>query len=177
MSIQIAVAAIVVLAIIILVACAVAAHAAAKRYTHYLAGMWKGNPKFLEEAGLQDFQLFLSPGEAAKQDYVRDGYLIATDATGGFVANQAITWEESGAGWLAALGASMGAQGDVCAMGVARIEYDDEATGHKIMPETVKVSISILDGTLTLFDDEKVYAFLEKDHSASAAATEMYEAT
>jgi hypothetical protein len=176
MSIQIAVAAIVVLAIIILVAFAVAAHAAAKRYTHYLAGMWKGNPKFLEEAGLQDFQLFLSPGEA-KQGYGRDGYLIATDATGGFVANQAITWEESGAGWLAALGASMGAQRDVCAMGVARIEYDDDATGHKIMPESVKVSLSILDGTLTLFDDEKVYAFLEKDHSASAAATEMYEAT
>lgn len=43
------------------------------------------------------------------------------------------------------------------------------------MPESLKMCVSMLDGTLTLYDGEKVYAFLEKDLASSAAAVEAYD--
>ena len=57
------------------------------------------------------------------------------------------------------------------------IEYDAVVGGEEPpMPETMKMTLSILDGTLTLYDEEKVYAFMEKDLAASAAALEAYVA-
>jgi hypothetical protein len=44
------------------------------------------------------------------------------------------------------------------------------------MPETMRMTLSILDGTLTLYDGEKVYAFMEKDLAASAAAIAAFNA-
>jgi hypothetical protein len=40
----------------------------------------------------------------------------------------------------------------------------------------MKMSVSIGDGTLTLYDGERVYAFLAKDPSTSAAAVGAYAA-
>src|SRR5574340_1109423 len=60
--------------------------AARRRYEAYLSGLWVGDPSFLEQAQLQDLQLFLAPCEGGR----RQGYLIMTDLAGNFISNQAI---------------------------------------------------------------------------------------
>jgi len=165
--------------VMVLIAVVAMGFRASRRYSQYVAGLWVGEPKFLDKAGLQDFQLFLSPEtfpEGKLAGGKRQGYLLVTDTSGAFVVNQAIEWEGGGAGVLAALKAAASTENDVCTAGGARITYDSPEllTGGPPVPETVKMSVSILDGTLTLFDDEKVYAFLQKDLASSAAAISMY---
>jgi hypothetical protein len=161
----VALAAIVVIIIVV-------ARAGVRRYDGYLSGMWVGEPAFLEQAGLRDLQLFLAPREAG----CRQGYLIIAGA-GELISNQAIELRELGGGkrWGAAAkhGLHSGRDSYSCSVDV---DYDDTSADTTPMPTRMKMTVSILDGTLTLFDDEKVYAFLVKDPTASAAAIEAYAA-
>ncbi len=50
------------------------------------------------------------------------------------------------------------------------IDYDDK----DVMPTDVKMALSAVEGTLTIYDDEKVYAFFYRDNQASASSTDGY---
>lgn len=165
-------AAIVVLVLIVIVA--LIGSAAVRRYDHYLSGLWIGDPAFLKKAQLRDLQLFIAPREEA----CRQGYLIITDENGEFISNQAIEIRERGGSrrW-SALRSMFRAEKDAYTSRRFEIEYDSVLEGDEPpMPETMRMTLSILDGTLTLYDGEKVYAFMEKDLAASAAAIEAFNA-
>ena len=166
-------AAAVVLALIVIIAL-VGAAAAVRRYERYLAGLWVGDPAFLKKARLRDLQLFIAP----REDGCRQGYLIITDENGEFISNQAIEIRaRSGGSRWSALRSTFRAEKDAYTAQRFEVEYDAVEEGEEPpMPETVKMTLSILDGTLTLYDGEKVYAFMEKDLAASAAAIEAYGA-
>jgi hypothetical protein len=172
--------AVVILLLIILIA-AVLGALAMRRYETYLSGLWVGDPGFLARARLRDLQLFLAPREGGR----RQGYLIMTDLDGAFLSNQAIEVRERAAAqrWWTALRSVFRTSGDAYASNCVEIEYDDcgERAGEgggadPPMPERMKMALSMLDGTLTLYDQDKVYAFLEKDLTASAAAVAAYGA-
>lgn len=166
-------AAVVVLVLVVIIALVGAA--AVRRYEYYLAGLWVGDPAFLKKAQLRDLQLFIAP----REDGCRQGYLIITDENGEFVSNQAIEIRERSGGsrWWSALRSTFRAEKDAYTSRCFEVEYDAVKEGDEPpMPETMKMTLSILDGTLTLYDGEKVYAFMEKDHAASAAAIEAYSA-
>jgi len=141
------------------------------RYDNYLSGMWVGDPGFLESAQILDFQLFLAPSSGKE----RQGYLIITDMDGSFTANQAIELElkPSLSGGWSSFQSIFKTSEDLYNVPKVDLEFDDDE-GPTPMPSRLKLSMSILDGTLTLFDDEKVYAFLEKDLASTAAAVEAY---
>lgn len=141
---------------------------AVRRYEDYFSGFWVGDPGFLKKARLKDMQLFVAPGE----DGCRQGYILMTDLDGNFVSNQAVEIRERSAvqRWWTALGSTFRVARDCYRARCVDIEYDDSATGEPPMPEHVKMALSILDGTLTIYDDSKVYAFLAKDNAVSAAA-------
>jgi hypothetical protein len=158
---------------IVLVIIAKSACSAIKRYDMYLEGLWSGDPGYLESAQLSDFQLYIGALKQGK----RQGYIIMTDHTGTFVANQAIEIEESrpNSRWWPALKNSFKTQHDAYTMCKVHFTYDGDAPPP--MPTTMKLTLSILDGTLTLYDGDKIYAFLEKDIAASTAAAEIADAT
>ena len=54
----------------------------------------------------------------------------------------------------------------------AEFVYDAEPPPE--LPTVMSLALSAADGSLTLYDDEKVYAFLYKDTQASSAANEAY---
>lgn len=144
---------------------------AMRRYENYLSGYWVGDPGFMERAELKDMQLFIAP----KEDGSRQGYLIMTDIHGNFVSNQAIEIKEGSTvqRWWTGLKSSFATKKDIYSAKRVSIEYDDPSDSP--MPTEMKMSVSILDGTLTLYDGEKVWAFLGKDTLTSAAAIEAYE--
>jgi hypothetical protein len=157
--------------VLILIVIAALYVATAKRFSHYLSGLWVGDPGFLDRAGLSDFQLFLAPEE----DGLRQGYLLIADTEGGLITNQAIELRvESGPGAYETLKAATSSL-DVRTSPEVHIAYDD-AKGPKPIPEALKMSLSVMAGTLALFDDDKVYAFLEKDLASSVAALDAYGA-
>lgn len=141
----------------------------ARRYRDYLSGFWVGDPGFLAKAELRDVQLFISPEESGGD---RSGYLIMTDQEGKFVSNQAVTVRAGRPGAWQSLRSAFRRSGDVC---TAPVEFE-YLGGSAPMPASMKLSLSILGGTLTLFDDEKVYAFLAKDNSTSISALEAWKA-
>jgi len=162
-----------VVVVVLLVIIVLVGAVAARRYENYLSGYWVGDPGFLEKAQLRDMQLFIAPREGG----CRQGYLLMTDLDGNFVSNQAIEICERSAAqrWWTALGSSFKTARDAYSAQCVEITYDDASAGGAApMPERVKLTLSILDGTLTLYDDTKVYAFLVKDSAASAAAVEAY---
>lgn len=146
---------------------------AQQRYSAYLGGLWTGNVSYLESAQLSDFQLFIGPREANGR---RQGYLIMTDLAGAFVANVPIEIRETSGSYWNALRASARCAKDVYTMRDVEFVYDDAEATLPPMPARMRLALSMLDGTLTLYDGKTVYAFLEKDLSASAVATEAYSA-
>jgi hypothetical protein len=159
------------LLVVLVIIVAFAAGGAAKaRYSEYLSGHWVGDPAFLASSGLRDVQLFIAPEESGE----RQGYLIMANEDGDFVANQAvtITAQRSDLGRWAAARAALAAD-DARTLG----EFDfafDAPSADAPFPARVKISVSILRGTLTVFDETSVYAFLRKDLSVSESAVEAY---
>jgi hypothetical protein len=180
----------VVVILLIVIAAALLGKLAISRYENYLSGLWVGDPSFLAQAQLRDMQLFLAP----REDGRRQGYLIMTDASGNFISNQAIEVQVRSAPqrWWTALKSVFRSASDAYKASEVEVEYDacssagdggpsagdggPSADGAEPpMPTHMKMSLSVLDGTLTFYDSEKVYAFLEKDLVASAAAVEAYK--
>ena len=125
------------------------------RYDRTLTGYHVGNAQFLKKAGLSQFELYISPST----NRVRKGYLIVVDEDGDIVANEAITIKNS-TFWPAL--AQMFGETDRY-----KLQLEIEST---LLPKQLTVAISIMNGTLTLFNDKKIYAYLERDTDASKVA-------
>jgi len=148
---------------------------AMRRYESYLSGYWVGEPSFLQKAGLKDMQLFVAPPSGG----CRQGYLIMTNLSGGFIANQPIELHEHSAlqRWWTALGSVFGTERDAYKADRLEIEYAGTPAGEESpMPANLKMSVSLLNATMTLYSDSRVYAFLQKDMRVSEVAVESYEA-
>ena len=160
------------MAVVTLILIILVAGSAVHRYDNYLSGLWVGDPAFLKKAQLGDLQLFIAPREKG----CRQGYLIMANEDGEFISNQAIEIHEL-ANWWSALRASFRSKKDTYTARRLEIEYDAVKEGDAPpMPDRMKMTLSILDGTLTLYDGKKVYAFMEKSPAASAAAVDAYRA-
>lgn len=134
-----------------------------------ISGFWTGNDAFLERAGLASYYLYIGPRESKAPWSRRQGFLVITDREGGTVTSQAIgiSYLSLFRRWTSALRGHFSPAAPYNIK--ATIEYDDEA----VMPE--KVTLSFLNGTLTVRDSEKIYAFLTRDNETSLAANAMYD--
>jgi hypothetical protein len=157
-SLRIAIA-IVILFVIIFVCRSVVCNKTDRTLSQYLAGMWVGDPTFLKEAKLKDFQLYISPGHK----YTHSGYLVMVDEAGQFVSNQSISLHTSGFKKSSDLYKTS-----------AEIGFSEH---NPSIPDEINIRISCAKGSLILSDDQKIYACLWKDHIASAAAEEAWNST
>lgn len=140
-------------------------------YEQFLSGFWVGDPAFLRRAGLGDMYLYLAPPDRAGG---RQGYLVMTSPEGEVLSNQAVQARSSGLGrWTSALRSHfLAPRDDDVYRGRLAIAYDQGGP----MPPEMKLGLSVAKGSLTLFDEDKVYAFLVRDNIASNAANELYRA-
>lgn len=131
-----------------------------------MSGFWAGEPNFLDEAGLSQFYLFLGDPDGRR----RPGYLYIADADAAPVSNQAIELElpRAPSRWLAA---ARSGPGRPLRVGTVRIAYDDDTA---VMPEKLSMVLDPAVGTMTLYDDEKVYAFLTRDNETSLSANALF---
>ncbi len=171
------------LILVVLLVIAVLAPAAA-RCEHAVTGMWIGSTAFLARAGLRDFQLYIGP----RENGARQSYLLIADDRGGLLANQALEIRYGGGlrrWWSGAKTAFAGAraaeggkeQSSPQKSGTYRVigaEFAYDSAPPPELPTVMNLALSAADGSLTLYDDEKVYAFLYKDMQASSAANEAY---
>jgi hypothetical protein len=156
------------LAVVVLVVCVlVAAGRAAARARRYLVGHWVGCPEFLKASGLTDMQLQIAPADDSDEDGA--GYVLVKDVGGGVLANGPVTVAVAEApGLFAGLGAALsGAPRHTFAL-----RFTPQLLGADV-PAEVTAVVAPDDGTLTLRDGSKVYAHMEKDFAASAAARKV----
>lgn len=142
-------------------------------YERFLSGFWSGDPTFLKEAGLSQMHLYISPCERSGGRWCRQGYLLMVDSGGALVSNQGVELEWSGAigRWKSALKSHFSANADeVYRVRNAEFTYDDLA----VMPEEMHLGLNITQGSVSLYTDEKLYAFLIKDNEISATANAEY---
>lgn len=126
------------------------------RYNAYLAGMWVGESTFLEQAGLSQFYMFFKNN--------KEGYIVMIDEDGETVANHAIDFTVK---FNNVISASLAPKNDACTA-VMKIKATD---GEECpIADVSRLTMSMLDGTLALYDSKKLFAFLQKDISASALA-------
>lgn len=142
-------------------------------YELFLSGFWSGEPTFLKEAGLLEMYLYVAPCERSGGRWCRQGYLVMVDAGGAMVSNQGIELEWSGmvGRWKSALKSHFSASADeVYRVKNAEFTYDDQA----VMPEEMHLGLNVTQGSISLYTDEKLYAFLMKDNEVSATANEEF---
>jgi len=136
-----------------------------------LSGFWVGEPAFLETAGLSDMYLYLAPAEGGGLRTVRQGYLIMTDLDGGFVSNQSVGLRyAAGPGRWAGSLKNHFSPGAPYRIAGAELVYDEAP----VMPEKLSLAYHPAEGTLSLYDSEKLYALLLKDTETSLSANEVY---
>ena len=142
-------------------------------YELFLSGFWSGDPTFLKEAGLSEMYLYISPCERAGGRWCRQGYLVMVDASGGMVSNQGVEigWAGIVGRWKSALKSHFSASDEeVYRVKDADFTYDDEA----VMPEAMHLGLNATQGSISLYTDDKLFAFLYKDNEVSAQANEAY---
>lgn len=162
-------------AIILLIICVIASARANARYNEYISGYWVIHPDFASQAALNEFQLFIGPragGSTQAGGSERDGYLIIVDSAGTVVANGAVDIDVRFS-MGSALGAMLQNRNDECRGRLKLIA----ASGMDTLPTDLDLSLSILNGTLTLYDAGRVYACLVKDIAVSDTALQAYSAS
>lgn len=135
--------------------------AEARRQADYLGGFWAGEDDFLAEAELVEMRMFVGPPEGG----ARRGHLLMANGAG-VVADEPFTLTVR-ASPAAELRSALGC----VARRHATLEFDTDGP----MPSELRLTVSMADGTLTLFDSERVFALFTKDlpttlwHSAPEA--------
>jgi len=163
------------------------------KYHYYLTGMWIGDPEFLKKSNLTDLQFFISPKEKRGRCRIRNCYIIMVDINGKFILNQPIELEEISSShnqrWCA-YGANKKIKDDVFNIEF-RITNEDIAEPNKditepnkdiaepeifnILSKKIILSLSMINGSLIIKNNNKIYGLLEKDLISSAAAISAYE--
>lgn len=123
----------------------------------HLPGMWAGTPDFLKKAGLEEFVLLVGPD-------ISSSYLLMANEDGKTVANAPVCTVFAESFASCAMAALYG--GSI--KGTLLCEAFPEGT----LPECVEFVLDVENGTLTLFDDQKIYAALYKDTLASLATSQ-----
>lgn len=139
----------------------------------YLSGFWVGERDFLDKAGLSEMYLYIAPREWSGGSWRRQGYLVIVGADGTLVSDQSVELEWSGrlGRWLSAVGGHFATDADeVYKIENARFVYDSDA----VMPSDMHLGLNVTQGSVTLYTDEKLYAYLLKDPEVSAAANREY---
>ena len=158
-------------AIILLVICMIVSASADARYANYLSGYWVVHPDFAATADLEDFQLFIGPPAAGAE---RAGYVIVVDSKGATVANSAVDIGAA-ARYGSAAYALLQGSADEC-RGRLTLDFTDKAAAGAL-PGELDYSLSILNGTLTLYSAGAVYACLVKELAATDTALRAYAAS
>lgn len=138
-------------------------------YELFLSGFWTGDSKFLEESGLSDMFIYISP----RDDNTREGYLVMIDTDGNIITNQNIKINYGslfGRSLSALNGHFITSDENIYNINSAEFIYDNK----NIMPETMNIGVNITNGTLALYDDEELYAFFTKDNEASMIANKEF---
>jgi hypothetical protein len=157
---------------ILLVICMMVVVSANTRYTNYLSGYWVIHPDFATKASLDDFQLFIGPPATGLP--TRAGYVIIVDNKGTTVANSAVDIGVTTLSGSAAYALLQG-KADEC-RGRLTLEFTDKAAAGSL-PKALDYSLSILNGTLTLYNAGAVYACLVKDIAVTDTALYAYTAS
>lgn len=141
-----------------------------REFEKFLSGVWIGESAFLKESGLAELYLYIAPREKSS----RQGYLVMVDSQGEFVSNQGVEIDYACAfkRWMSALKSNFSSSKVDYCVPCAQITYDDSAA----MPEEMSLGLDVSKGTLTLYDSEKIYAFLVKDNEVSMSANIQYSA-
>jgi hypothetical protein len=154
---------IVVLVLILAVLVARMSCRARTRFEDDLTGVWHGDAVFLEKSKLEDFQVYFAPqvGRAP-----RDGYLVMTGPAGDIIANRAFTLDCPRAGVMRGLHLACSRKETLS----RRASFLFDGADAPPFGEDVQLALVRGEGSLTIYDADKVYAHLYKDHQASAAA-------
>jgi len=132
--------------------------------------MWSGDPEYLKKSNLKDLQIFLSPKNKTK----RNGYIIMVNTNNDIVLNQPIELQEM----TSAHNQRWAAYNEN-----KKIKNDNFNIDYLILsdintdffPKNITMSISMINGSLVIKNNNNIYALCEKDLISSAAAIAAYE--
>ncbi len=131
------------------------------KYNNYLIGYWKGESGYLEEADLSVLELYISPKNS--------GYLIMITTDGTVIYDGTVKIKSIRMALFSSLFNVFKTKNDMCYDNY--IEFADE------LPEGTKklsFNISILNGTLCLYDKKSIYAFLIKNNESTLVSNAVY---
>lgn len=139
-----------------------------------LTGVWTGEAGFLKESGLGQMYMYISPLEpdAESKKWKRLGYLYMVDQDGQTVSEQALEFIYPGV-FKRFMGSAMnaGPASGAYLMSPESIVHEKSA----IFPERPHLALNPAKGTLAIWDEETVFAYLVRDNEASLAAEESWE--
>jgi hypothetical protein len=135
-----------VVVVVIILIIAFGYHSKRNTKLQMVEGIWKGNRRFLEDAGLTSCTMYVSALEHGK----RHGYLVMENEDG-IITNQRVMINESFSAKTIMGYTNASVKWSLC--------FDEP---FRYIPQHV-ICTFVTDGTMTLYDDDKVYLSMEKD--------------
>lgn len=120
----------------------------------YLAGIWSGDKEFLKKSELKDLQLFIAPERDSGN---LKAFLTMTDKDGDVITMQVIWINNS------AFNSNI------------KFIYSDK--DFSAIPVNATMNVDHDKGTMMIYADSKLYAFLIKNNEMSMVANDTYTAS
>ncbi len=135
--------------------------------TATLAGFWSGDDEFMRTAGLTKLHMFIAPMNGTTTTasiYMSDGDAI--------VANRNLALGFSGGLLSEVRSGARSLRGGVHRP--YRFERVEVTNGGEIFPDTVKLELDMVAGSLAIHDGDQLLAFMWRDNEASFDALAVY---
>lgn len=128
------------------------------RYEQYLFGYWVGDDVFCDDAGITSLSMFIGEPSRGWTSTQREAYILIQMKNGDIITEgMTITYGE---GWA---GPCLGTYSVR-----ATVEFDEVPLWDDLSCN-VTISVNPINGTLRIYDGDKLYAKLYKEHNISGA--------
>lgn len=163
---EIAFAVIIALIIVIVFMCMTCQTTTANFYDEFIGGYWVGDPEFLDKSGLNDLNMLIV--RKKKQDDEYEGYIVMTDSNDNIILSSGFDLH------LEKVSRAMYINKSVY-KSRGCFTFDEKISSLDDM-SVFDMALSVIDGSLTISNGEKVYAYMVKDNSASRTSKLAYDA-
>ena len=167
---EITIAIIIALVLVIIFICMSFQNTTAKFYDDFISGYWVGDQEFLDKSGLNDLNMLIVRKKNKDEPEEYEGYIVMTDSNDNIIISSGFDL-------------NLEKKTTISNMSVRKVH---KFKGHFTFDEKISslddmsnfdLTLSVIDGSLTISNDEKVYAYMVKDNAASRTSKLAYDSS
>ena len=140
----------------------------AKFYDDFIGGYWIGDQEFLDKSGLNDLNMLIVRKKKKEEPEEYEGYIVMTDSNDNIIISSGFDLDLENKTTISTLSLSKVHNFK------GHFTFDEKLSSLDGM-SNFDLALSVIDGSLTISNNEKVYAYMVKDNASSRTSKLAYD--